>query len=138
MKIFAEQKTFMKAVLFFTMLFISAEMYSQDTTKNRPIAVDTTLSSKPTVRPQPTSPARESEEYIDKDKVPVELDQLPMAVQQALRNPIYLGLDQSAIFQDRITGDYIVEAKSGASAKTYRFDKNGKLLEDPNKPKKKD
>jgi hypothetical protein len=113
-------------------------VYAQDTTKNRPIAADTTsLNAERTVRTQPTSPARESDEYTDRDKVAIELDQLPMAVQQALRDPIYLGLDQSAIFQDRITGDYIIEVKSGASAKTYRFDKSGKLLEDPNKPKKK-
>jgi hypothetical protein len=129
----------MKVSLFFAMLLVSTIMCAQDTTKNRPIAVDTArLNSEPTVRPQPTSPARESEEYTDKDKVPIELDQLPMAVQQALRDPIYLGLDQSAIFQDRITGDYIIDVKSGSSAKTYRFDKNGKLLEDPNKPKKKE
>jgi hypothetical protein len=127
----------MKTLLFFAMLFTTIVMYAQDTTKNRPIAVDTNkVNSEPTVRPQPTSPARESEEYTDKDKVPIEADQLPMAVQQALRDPIYLGLDQSAIFQDRITGDYIIDVKSGASSKTYRFDKNGKLLEDPNKPKK--
>jgi hypothetical protein len=128
----------MRISLFVAMLLTTMVLCGQDSTKNRPIAVDTTSSSSaPTVRPQPTSPARESEEYTDKDKVAIELDQLPMAVQQALRDPIYLGLDQSAIFQDRITGDYIIEVKSGASAKTYRFDKSGKLLEDPNKPKKK-
>jgi hypothetical protein len=129
----------MRTPLFIAAVFVTGLIYAQDTTKNRPIAVDTlTRDSGPTVRPQPTTPARESAEYSDRDKVAIELDQLPMPVQQALRDPMYGGLNQSNIFQDRITGDYLIEVKNGPSAKTYRLDKNGKLVEDPNKPKKKD
>jgi hypothetical protein len=132
------KKVCMKVVLIFSALLMTSIIHAQDTTKNRPMAVDTPkINSAPAVRPEPTSPARESDEYTNKDKVAIEVDQLPMAVQQALRDPMYAGLDHSSLFQDRITGEYIVEIKNGAATKTYRFNEKGKLVEDPNKPKKK-
>lgn len=91
--------------------------------------------SSPTPPAQPTPPARIQDQYREPDRVIVPIEQLPSTMRQTLQEPQYKGWEHSSIYQDRATGDYTLDIKSGnETPKTYRFDKSGRLMEDPDKP----
>lgn len=90
----------------------------------------------PTPPPQPTPPARVQNQYRHQDRVLVPQDQLPLPMRETLLGNQYKGWENSSIYQDRTTGVYSLDIKNSTQApRTYRFDKNGRLIEDPNKPK---
>ena len=130
----------MRYKFLFAAWLIGGSLFAQDSLKHRPIAADTTgVEQKPTVVPQPTSPARQANEYREEDRSLIQPDQLPAILKETLKDPRYSGWENSSLYQDRITGDYMIEIKNGSeSSRTYRFDKAGKLIEDPNRPKPKD
>ncbi len=122
-----------KFLLFGCLLLLgSATVYAQQDTSGYQ-----TAPSSATPPAQATPPARIEDQYREPHRVIVPQDQLPSAMRQTLLEPQYKGWEYSSIYQDRTTGDYTLEIRDGnETPRTYRFDKTGRLMEEPNKPDK--
>jgi len=127
-----------KIMLTFTGLVLGGlvTVYAQqDTSRNKPIAPTPSPTQAPTPQPQTTTPARQQDQYRTQDRVLVPQEQVPSPLRETLQGNQYKGWENSSIYQDRTTGEYSLDLKTGTTTpKTYRFDKNGKMVEDPNKP----
>lgn len=107
--------------------------------KTQPQSTQPTNTSPTPVIPQPqsTTPARDpnTNTYRQQDQIMIHQDQVPAPLRQTLQGTQYNGWENSTMYQDRQTGEYSLELKTGVNPpKTYRFDKNGRLMQDPNKP----
>jgi hypothetical protein len=110
-----------------------AEAQQQDTSLRQESA---TPVQQPTPPAQPTPPSRVQDQYRHQDRVLVPQDQLPLPMRETLLGNQYKGWENSSIYQDRTTGEYSLDIRNSTQTpRTYRFDKSGKLIEDPNKPK---
>jgi hypothetical protein len=108
---------------------VSCAMAQQDSAKQQPV-------TQPVQPPEPTTPSRIQDQYRQPDRVIVPQDQLPQAMRLTLEENQYKGWENSTIYQDRTTGEYFLDVfNTSNTSKTYRFDRNGRLVEDPNKPK---
>jgi hypothetical protein len=115
------------------LLSLTAVKAQQDTSLNQQPA---TPAQQSTPQPQTTTPARQQDQYRQQDRVLIPQDQLPTQMRETLRGNQYQGWENSQIYQDRATGEYSLDINnSNQSQRTYRFDKNGKLMDDPNRPK---
>jgi hypothetical protein len=108
--------------------------------------------SQPQIQPQPNQnqiPQTPSQYRRDDMKV-IPQDQLPESLRQTLRGTQYQGWEQSTIYQDPATGEYLLDIsiptvtpnntnpnatqnRSENPARTYRFDRYGKVIKDQNK-----
>lgn len=112
------------------LLMSATTLYAQhDTSVYQPVP------SQATPPAQPTPPARIQDQYREPDRVIVPLEEIPPTMRETLLEPQYKGWENSSIYQDKATGDYTLDISSGNDKpKTYRFDKSGRLMEDPDKP----
>lgn len=111
------------------LLSLNAVKAQQDTSLNQQRV------QQPTPPPQKTTPARQIDQYRQQDRVLVPQDQLPVQMRETLRGNQYQGWENSEIYQDRTTGEYSLDITNPTQSKrTYRFDKNGRLMDDPNRP----
>lgn len=134
------KNSFMKQTItvLVSLLFIGLSLTQAqiDTVDNKNSNGDT-LRLAPVTPPQPTTPARQQQQYHQDDRVLVLPEQMPIHLRESLQGSQYKGWENSPIYQDRITGEYSLDINDGATSRSYRFDKNGKLIADPNKPKEK-
>lgn len=116
----------------------SAAQAQNDTSRSQTKSINDSLTQTPVTPPQATTPARQRDQYLHEDRVLITADQLPVHLKETLQSNQYKGWENSSIYQDRVTGEYALEITNGnASPRAYRFDKNGKLIEDPSKPAEK-
>jgi hypothetical protein len=59
------------------------------------------------------------------DRVMVTSSEIPVTLRTTLRDEKYKGWENSSIYRNRNTDEYMVEIRDGSSAKTYYFDKSG-------------
>jgi hypothetical protein len=78
--------------------------------------------------PTPSSAATEAPAQDDKQKIKAE--ELPEAVKKSLEAQEYKGWLINTAYHIKSTDTYEVELKNGAETKTFKFDKDGKKLED--------
>jgi hypothetical protein len=64
------------------------------------------------------------------DKVKIKAEELPEAVKKSLEAQEYKGWLINTAYHIKSTDTYEVELKNGAETKTFKFDKDGKKLED--------
>lgn len=130
-----------KIILCLTAVLICGAFVSNaqnDTTFTKSRSRTDTLMQAPVPPPQVTTPARQGDQYLQEDRVLITPDQLPVHLKETLQANQYKGWENSSVYQDRVTGEYSLEITNGdASTRSYRFDKNGKLIADPSKPKDK-
>lgn len=107
------------------------------------------LNQPPAQQPQ-TLPSQS--QYRPNDMVIIPQDQLPESLRATLRGDQYQGWEQSKIYQDPSTGEYLLEMETTTTApnntnpnattqdqsgnnslRTYRFDRYGKVINDKNK-----
>jgi hypothetical protein len=132
----------------------------QDTTRtnNRTQQRPTTQQPQPVPQPQPQTQQQpnpqQPSQYLRDDMKVLKQDQLPESLRQTLRGTEYKGWEQSTIYQDPATGEYLLEMNTpivtpnntnpspvtsqdqsgNNSPRTYRFDRNGRVIENKNKP----
>ena len=103
---------------------------------------------------QPNQPATQSQgQYRRDDMVVVPQDQLPESLRETLRGTEYQGWEQSTIYQDPATGEYLLDMGATTTGstpnntnpsvnqdrtgnntpRTYRFDRYGRVVKDKNK-----
>jgi hypothetical protein len=132
----------------------------QDTTRtnNRTQQRPVTQQPQPVPQPQPQVQQQQNpqqpNQYLRDDMRVLKQDQLPESLRQTLRGTEYKGWEQSTIYQDPTTGEYLLEMNTpivtpnntnpspatsqdqsgNNSPRTYRFDRNGRVIENKNKP----
>src|SRR5690349_19455061 len=78
------------------------------------------------------TPATKSGPYNDPNRVMIHLDDVPAIMRETLRNKQYRGWKNASIYHDKATGEYSLDINDGGtSPKNYRFDKNGRPIQDP-------
>lgn len=103
---------------------------------------------------QPIQPSpRLQGQYRRDDMIVVPQDQLPESLRETLRGTPYQGWEQSTIYQDPSTGEYLLDmgatttgnatnktnpgvnqnSSGNNTQRTYRFDRNGRVVKDKNK-----
>mgnify|MGYP003575494378 CR=1 FL=1 len=94
-------------------------------TQGKEIEID-----KPAPSTQPPAPPKQN-------RVMVPPNQIPSLMQQTLQGKEYRGWQNSTIYQDRATREYSLEIREGnATPRTYRFDRNGRVINGANSPVK--
>jgi hypothetical protein len=113
-------------------------------------------------QPQTTTPQTQQQQnptqtqqsqYRRDDMKVMQQDQLPESLRTTLRGTEYQGWEQSTIYQDPNTGEYLLEMNSTVTnpnnsttspttpqnqsgtntPRTFRFDRNGQVIQDKNK-----
>lgn len=106
-----------------------------DTTRNRQQQRTQTPTQSPVPQPQTPTPAQQGNQYRTQDMMVVPQDQVPSTLRQTLQGTQYKGWENSTLYQDRATGEYSLDINNGAATpRTYRFDKNGKVIDNANRP----
>lgn len=95
---------------------------AQDTTSFK--KTDTTSLQQPTQQ-QPGS-------IRLKDMTALQATEIPAALRETLQAPTYKGWDSSTskIYRNQTSDLYVVQIQDGTMTKSYRFDKNGKPIND--------
>lgn len=106
-----------------------------DTTRSRQQQRTQTPVQSPVPQPQTPTPARQGDQYRTQDRMVVPQDQIPSNLRQTLEGTQYKGWENSTIYQDRTTGEYSMDLNNGTTTpRTYRFDKNGRVIDNANRP----
>jgi hypothetical protein len=79
---------------------------------------------------QPPAEGSPSTSYRSEDKVRVPASQVPTALRQTLKSSKYTGWENSTVYLNKSTNEYSVDLMDGNVLKTYRFDQNGKAIEE--------
>jgi hypothetical protein len=93
----------------------------QDATLNRA----STQSDKGT-QWQSTDQQQPSTQWRTEDRVMVTSSEIPASLRVTLADDQYKGWENSTIYRNRTTNDYMIEIRDGSDSKVYYFDKDGK------------
>jgi hypothetical protein len=55
-------------------------------------------------------------------------ESIPASMRKTLEEKEYLGWENSPIFRDRRSQEYLIDIRSGDSLRTFRFDKSGSII----------
>ena len=67
-------------------------------------------------------------EWSKEDRVVITTNDLPSSLLITLGDPMYKGWDNSTVYRNRKTNEYMIEIRDGSDTRTYYFDKNGKAI----------
>jgi hypothetical protein len=76
---------------------------------------------------QTTEPSQ-SQAWNNEDRVIIVNEDIPANLRVTLQGDQFKGWENSTIFQNRKTNEYMIEIRDGSNAKVYYFDKEGKIL----------
>jgi hypothetical protein len=63
------------------------------------------------------------------DRVVIVNSDIPPSLRITLEDDMYLGWENSTIYRNRQTNEYMIEIRDGSNSKIYYFDKDGKALQ---------
>jgi len=69
-----------------------------------------------------------SAEWNKEDRVVITTNELPSSLLITLGDPKYRGWDNSTVYRNRKTNEYMIEIRDGSDTRTYYFDKDGKAV----------
>jgi hypothetical protein len=82
---------------------------------------------------EPVQTEQPSVSWRNEDRVVVESRDIPASLRMTLDNDDqYKGWENSTVYQNRTSNDYMVEIRDGSESKSYYFDKEGKVKTDDN------
>lgn len=62
------------------------------------------------------------------DRVMITTNDLPSSLLITLGDPMYRGWENSSVYRNRSTNEYMIEIRDGSDTRTYYFDKDGKAV----------
>jgi hypothetical protein len=71
-----------------------------------------------------------SNAWRTEDRVIVITDEIPVGLRATLNDDKYKGWENSTIYRNRKSNDYMIEIRDGSNAKVYYFDKDGQVIGD--------
>lgn len=119
----------MAGMLFIGVVAVQAQ--SQDTTVLP--RQDTTVLPEPAPQPEPQQPERKEGSYMLRDMTALQASEVPAALRETLTTGSdYKGWDDptTKIYRNKTSDLFVVQIMDGTQTKTYRFDKNGKPIEE--------
>jgi hypothetical protein len=72
-----------------------------------------------------------SRKWKNEDRVVITTEDVPPRVLVTLQDPKYKGWENSTLYKNRTTDEYMIEIRDGSSAKVYYFSKEGEELKKP-------
>ena len=69
-----------------------------------------------------------------RDMTVIKSDDVPASLRSTLQGSEYRGWENGKIYRSKTDNSYTVLIGEGTSQKTYKFDKNGKRMDDPGRP----
>jgi hypothetical protein len=104
--------------------FVATAQHKSDTTER----VNFPPAKPDVVKTQPAIPA---DYYNNADPlIRVRIDAIPSPLKKTLQGSEYSGWQESPVFRDRKTSEFLIDIRSGDSLRTFRFDKYGNPLKD--------
>jgi hypothetical protein len=79
-----------------------------------------------------SSSQQPSNAWRTEDRVIVITDEIPSGLRATLNDDKYKGWENSTIYRNRKSNDYMIEIRDGSNAKVYYFDKDGQVISDTN------
>ena len=80
---------------------------------------------------QTTQPDPKSNAWLAEDRIIILIDDVPASLRGTLADDQYKGWENSTLYRNRKTNEYMVEIRDGSNAKVYYFDKDGKAINTP-------
>jgi hypothetical protein len=77
---------------------------------------------------QTTQPSQQSNAWRAEDRVIIVSDDIPSSLRITLDDDKYKGWENSTMYRNRKTNEYMIEIRDGSNAKVYYFDKDGKII----------
>jgi hypothetical protein len=77
-----------------------------------------------------TTSQQPSNAWRTEDRVIVITDEIPAGLRATLNDDKYKGWENSTIYRNRKSNDYMIEIRDGSNAKVYYFDKDGEVISD--------
>ena len=121
----------MAGMLFIGIAAIQAQ--SQDTTVAPQPQRDTTVAPPQTPTPEPQQPEKQEGSYQLRDMSVVQASEVPAALRETLQGgPDYKGWEDptTKIYRSKNSDLFIVQIMDGTETKTFKFDRNGKPIEE--------
>jgi hypothetical protein len=122
----------MAGMLFIGIVAVQAQ--SQDTTITPTPQRDTTVAPPEQPQPDPQQPEQQREgSYMLRDMTVLSASEIPATLRETLQaGTDYKGWDDptTKIYRNKTSDLYVVQIMDGTQTKTYRFDKNGKPIEE--------
>jgi hypothetical protein len=69
-----------------------------------------------------------SNQWKNEDRIVVRTNEIPESLQVTLHGDEYKGWENSTIYRNRSTNEYMIEIRDGSSTRTYYFDKDGNAI----------
>lgn len=70
----------------------------------------------------------QSAQWKNEDRVMVSSSEIPVMLRTTLSEDKYKGWENSSIYRNKSTNEYMIEIRDGSAARTYYFDKNGNAI----------
>lgn len=110
---------------------------TQSSTSGTPETTVTTGTTSPTGTTTTTETETEttiqtqqpSQAWRAEDRVIILADDVPASLRLTLDDDKYKGWENSTLYRNRNTNEYMIEIRDGSNAKVYYFDKDGKILD---------
>jgi len=118
----------------------SAQTPTYDTARREPAKQQQANPQQPqrqqTVQPSRSQSSQESN--YQRDMTKIQSSEVPQSLRSTLQGAEYKGWENGTVYRSKTNDGYLIEINDGANAKTYRFDKSGKRLQDnsPTRPEK--
>ena len=93
-------------------------------------ANETSDSQEESVELQTTGPIPATS-WRAEDKIIIVADDIPASLRITLEDDKYKGCQNSTLYKNRTTGEYMIEVRDGSNTKVFYFDKEGKVLSNP-------
>jgi hypothetical protein len=87
----------------------------------------------PPRKPDPTAQQQQlsTHDYNDADPlIRIRMDAIPSPLRKTLKGSEYSGWEESPLFKNKKTLEYLIDIRSGDSLRTFRFDKFGNPIND--------
>jgi hypothetical protein len=84
-------------------------------------------------QPQQQEQTQEQTNY-QRDMTVIKSDEVPASLRSTLQGSEYRGWEQGKIYRSKTDNSYTLLIGEGTTQKTFKFDKNGKRMNDPGRP----
>jgi hypothetical protein len=94
---------------------------------------DTTVTPTQTPEQQQQQPEKKEGSYQLRDMTALQLSEVPSSLRETLQgNSEYKGWEDptTKIYTNKTSDEFVVQIMDGTETKTFRFDKNGKRIDD--------
>lgn len=112
---------------------VSAQTPTYDTARRQPSQSVRPQSTQPTQKqPSTAQPSRSQssqESNYQRDMTKMQSSDIPASLRSTLQGAEYKGWENGTFYRNKSNDGYLLEVNDGSNVKTYRFDKNGKHLQ---------